>query len=225
MGKTQEEMEPKNKRGQGRCLHQIPELQIRKCQAEANGLVGILGEKRTELSNTGHTMDDETFITHLLNSLQSEYEGAILSTKDKLRKGEVDLPEIEQILEDKYRSMKHVKGYDEEEDDYALFTIQSNKKSPRRYLRDIVDTVGNLDTKQLIVSIRKAIRIRVLRDTLNRKRNTVLKESTREKDIWICPKLNATIEENMGIIHMTVQNQVIMLILLNKVSETRNSRI
>ena len=78
-------------------------------------------------------MDDETFITHLLNSLpQSEYEGTILDIKDKLRKGDVDLPEIEQILEDKYQSMKHVKGWDKDEDAYALFTTsQSNKKSPR----------------------------------------------------------------------------------------------
>ena len=38
--------------------------------------------------NTGHIMNDETFITHLLNSLpQTEYEGAILVVKDKLRKG------------------------------------------------------------------------------------------------------------------------------------------
>ena len=45
--------------------------------------------------NTGHTMDDETFITHLLNSLpQTEYEGAILVIKDKLRKGTVEIPEI-----------------------------------------------------------------------------------------------------------------------------------
>ena len=56
-------------------------------------------------------MDDEMFITHLLNSLpQSEYEGAILVIKDKLRKGDVELSEIEQILEDKYQAMKHVKG-------------------------------------------------------------------------------------------------------------------
>ena len=74
-------------------------------------------------------MDDETFITHLLNSLpQVEYEGAILVIKDRLRKEEVDLPEIAQILEDKYQSMKHVKGWDKEEDDYALFTSHSNKK-------------------------------------------------------------------------------------------------
>ena len=79
--------------------------------------------------NTGHIMDDETFITHLLNSLpQSEYEGAILVIKDKLRKGPVDLPEIEQVLEDKYQAMNHAKGWEEEEDNYTLFTSPSNKK-------------------------------------------------------------------------------------------------
>ena len=78
-------------------------------------------------------MDDETFITHFLNSLpQSEYEGAILVIKDKLRKGKAELPEIEQILEDKYQAMKHVKGWDEEEDDYALFTSQCSKKKPKK---------------------------------------------------------------------------------------------
>ena len=83
--------------------------------------------------NTGHSMDDETFITHLLNSLpQSEYEGAILVIKDKLRKGHVKLPEIEQVLEDKYQAMKHAKGWEEEEHDYALFASPSNKKNPKK---------------------------------------------------------------------------------------------
>ena len=49
--------------------------------------------------NTGHNMDDETFSTHLLNSLPlTVYEGAILVIKDKLRKGTVEIPEIEQVL-------------------------------------------------------------------------------------------------------------------------------
>ena len=94
-------MEPENKRRQNRGLHQTFELQTRKCKTEANGLVGFLGEKRTELSNTGPIMDNEMFITHLLNSIpESEYEGAILVIKDKLRKGKVYLPEIDQTLED-----------------------------------------------------------------------------------------------------------------------------
>ena len=123
-------------------------------------LLAFIEKKHTELMNTGHRMDEETFITHLLNSLpQLEYEGAILVIKDKLRNGNVELSEIEQILEDKYQAMKLAKCWGEEKDDYALFTSQSNKKSLRKHLRDIVGTVGSLDRKQLIVPIRKAIRI------------------------------------------------------------------
>ena len=65
--------------------------------------ITFMEKKRAKLMNTGHNMDDETFITHLLNSLpQSEYEGAILVIKDKLRKGTVEIPEIEKDMEDKY---------------------------------------------------------------------------------------------------------------------------
>ena len=95
--------------------------------------ITFMKKKRVELMNTGHIMDDETFITHLLNSLpQTEYEGAILVIKDKLRKGTVEIPEIEQVLEDNYQAMKHSKGWEEEEDDYALFASPSNKKWPKK---------------------------------------------------------------------------------------------
>ena len=93
----------------------------------------FIEKKRADLMNTGHIMDDEMFITHLLNSLpQSEYKEAILVIKDKLRKGPVELPEIEQVLEDKYQAMKQSKGWEEEEDDYALFASPSNKKRPKK---------------------------------------------------------------------------------------------
>ena len=71
----------------------------------------FMEKEQAELMNTGYITDDETFITHLLNSLQqSEYKGSILAIKDKLRKGPVELLEIEQVLEDKYQAMKHAKG-------------------------------------------------------------------------------------------------------------------
>ena len=61
--------------------------------------MAILERKRTELVNTGHIMDDEKFITHLLNSLpQAAYEGAILAIMERLRRSTYDLAEIEQIL-------------------------------------------------------------------------------------------------------------------------------
>ena len=91
--------------------------------------ITYMEKKQAELMNTGYIMDDETFIAHLLNSLQQTvYKGAILIIKDKLRKGTVELPEIEQVLEDKYQAMKQAKGWEEEEDDYALFASPSNKK-------------------------------------------------------------------------------------------------
>ena len=104
--------------------------------------ITFMEKKRAELMNTGHILDDETFITHLLNSLpQTVYEGAILVIKDKLRKGTVEIPEIEQVLEDKYLAMKQAKGWEEEEDDYALFASPSNKNGPRKHSKDAVDTV------------------------------------------------------------------------------------
>ena len=110
--------------------------------------ITFMEKKRAELMNTGHIMDDETFITHLLNSLpQTEYEGAILVIKDKLRKGTVEIPEIEQVLEDKYQAMKHAKGWEEEEDDYALFSSPSNKKGPKKAFKGCCGYCGEFGHK------------------------------------------------------------------------------
>ena len=95
--------------------------------------IAFMEKKRAELMNTGHIMSDETFITHLLNSLpQTVYEGAILVIKDKLRRSILEITEIEQILEDKFQAIKQAMGWDEEEDDYALFVSPSNKKGPKK---------------------------------------------------------------------------------------------
>ena len=95
--------------------------------------IAFMEKKRAELMNTGHIMSDETFITHLLNSLpQTVYEGAILVIKDKLRRSILEITEIEQILEDKFQAIKQAKGWEEEEDDYALFVSPSNKKGPKK---------------------------------------------------------------------------------------------
>ena len=78
-------------------------------------------------------MSDEKFITHLSNSLpQTVYEGAILVIKDKVRKSILEITEIEQILEDKFQAMKQAKGWEEEEDDSALFVSPSNKKRAQK---------------------------------------------------------------------------------------------
>ena len=151
--------------------------------------ITFMEKKRAELMNTGHIMNDETFITHLLNSLpQTEYEGAILVVKDKIRKGAVDIPEIEQVLQDNYQAMKHAKGWEEEEDDYALFASPPNKKGPRKLSNDVVATVENLDTKLLIVPTRKAIKTRVRNRKTSKRKNSMVKGTPKAKAISICQK-------------------------------------
>ena len=171
-------------------------------------------------------MDDETFITHLLNSLpQTEYEGAMLGIKDKLRKGAVHLLEIEQILEDKYQSMKNVKGWDEEEDDYALFTSHSNKKKPKKQFKGHCGYCGEFGHKAADCPNKKSNQNKGPKGRSEQKKKHSTKGEYKGKGHKICPKLSVTIVENMGIMHMTVQNHMRMLILLKDMSKTRNSRI
>ena len=134
--------------------------------------IAFMEKKRAELMNTGHIMSDETFITHLLNSLpQTVYEGAILVIKDKLRKGTVEITEIEQILEDKFQAIM------------PSLQVPLTKKSPRKHSRDAVDTVENLDTKQLIVPTRKAIKTRARNRKTSKRKNARVKGTPKARDI------------------------------------------
>ena len=110
--------------------------------------LAFMEKKRNELANTGHIMDDETFITHLLNSLpQVEYEGVILVIKGRLRGSTCDLAQVEQLLEDKYLSMKFVKGWEEEEDDYALFASLAKKKGQNKQFKGRCGYCGEIGHK------------------------------------------------------------------------------
>ena len=107
--------------------------------------------------------------------------------------------------------MKNVNGWDDEEDTYALFTSHSSKKKYKKQIKGRYAYCGEYAHKAVDCPNKKAIRKRVSRGNLIRKRSTLLKESTGERDIKICPRLNATIMENMAIMHVTVQNNMIML--------------
>ena len=175
--------------------------------------LAFMEKKRNELTNTGHVMDDETFITHLLNSLpQAEYEGVILVVKERLRSKSCDVAEVEQLLEDKYLSMKSVKGWEEEEDDYALFASPAKKKGAKNSLKDDVVTVERLDTKQRIVPTKKARKKRTLKTSLTKKRHRNLRKTTKERAKLICQKLSVLIVEKWVILPGTVRNHAKTLI-------------
>ena len=175
--------------------------------------LAFMEKKRNELTNTGHVMDDETFITHLLNSLpQVEYEGVILVVKERLRSRHCDVAEVEQLLEDKYLSMKCVKGWEEEEDDYALFASPAKRRGRKNSLKDDVATVERLGTNQRIVLTKKTRKKRTLKTSLTKKRHKNLRRTIKERAKLICQKLSALIVEKWVILPGTVRNRAKTLI-------------
>ena len=151
--------------------------------------ITFMEKKRAELMNTGHIMNDETFITHLLNSLpQTEYEGAILVVKDKLRKGPVDIPEIEQVLEDKYQAIKHAKGSEEEEDNYALFASPPSKKGPKKAFKGCCCYCGEFGHKAADCPNKKSNQNKGQKPKTSKRKNNSVKGTPKAKDISICQK-------------------------------------
>ena len=175
--------------------------------------IAFMEKKRAELMNTGHIMSDETFITHLLNSLpQTVYEGAILVIKDKLRRSILEITEIEQILEDKFQAIKQAKGWDEEEDDYALFVSPSNKKGPKKAFKGRCGYCGEFGHKAADCPNKRN------RNSSKRK-NSGAEGTPKAKDILICQKLSAITVENLDILQETARKHATTLILLKKVSK------
>ena len=144
--------------------------------------LAFMEKKRNELANTGHIMDDETFITHLLNSLpQAEYEGAILVIKERLRGSTCDLAQVEQLLEDKYLSMKYVKGWEEEEHDYALFASPAKKKRQKKQFKGRCGYCGEIGHKAANCPDKKSKKKRTPKTNPTKKRHKNLKRIVKER--------------------------------------------
>ena len=175
---------------------------------------------------TGHKIDDETFITHVLISLiQSEYGGAILVIKENLRRWDVELPEIEQILEDRYQAMKHLKGWKKEEDDYALFTSQSIKKKPKKAFNGHYGYCGVFGHKAADCHNKKCNQNNCQKGKNEHKKKYSTKGDSKGNGHKDMSKIKCLNFVNLDTLHEIAQKHVIMLIMLKKVSNTRKSRI
>ena len=182
--------------------------------------IAFMEKKRAELMNTGHIMSDETFITHVLSSLpQTVYEGAILVIKDKLRKSILEITEIEQILEDKFQAIKQAKGWDEEEDDYALFVSPSNKKRPKKAFKGRCGYCGEFGHKAVDCPNKKSNQNKGQKPKFQQKKKQWGRGDPKAKDILICQKLSAIIVENLDILPGIARKHATTLILLKKVSK------
>ena len=152
--------------------------------------IAFMEKKRSELMNTGHIMSDETFITHLLNSLpQTVYnEGAILVIKDKLRKDTVEITEIEQILEDKFQAIKQAKGWEEEEDVYILFASLHSKMGPKKAFKGRCSYCGEFGHKAADCPNKKSNQNKDQKPKTSKRKNCGVKGTPNAKDILICQK-------------------------------------
>ena len=129
--------------------------------------LAFLERKRTELVNTGHIMDNETFITLLLNSLpQAEYEGAILAIKEKPRRSSYDLAEIEQLLGKNINPLSMSRTGKNKKATMRRLLALPKRKGIKNSLKDDVAIVESLDTKQLIAPTRKVVKKRDLKTNL-----------------------------------------------------------
>ena len=144
--------------------------------------------------------------------------------KDKLRKGDEELPEIEQILEDKYQAMMHVKGWDEEEE-MIMPSSQAKplRKSPRKHFKDVVGTVEKFSHNAADCPNKKSNRNKGPKGKKEHKKKYSTKGDHKGKGHRDMSK--SSVFHNMDILHEIVQKHMIMLILLKKVSKTRKSRI
>ena len=144
--------------------------------------LAFMEKKRNELANTGHIMDDETFITHLLNSLpQVEYEGVILVVKERLRSRSCDVAEVEKLLEDKYLSMKCVKGWEEEEDDYALFASPARQKGQKKQFKGRCGYCGEIGHRAANCPDKKSKKKKTPKTSPRKTRHKNLKRTIRER--------------------------------------------
>ena len=83
-GRLERHWNPKTKEDKVQFYTKFLHYKLENVKQRPMDWLAFMEKKRNELANTGHIMDDETFITHLLNSLpQAEYEGAILVIKEE----------------------------------------------------------------------------------------------------------------------------------------------
>ena len=86
--------------------------------------------------------------------------------------------------------MKFVKGWEEEEDDYALFASPAKKKGQKKQFKGRFGYCGEIGHKAANCPDKKARKKRALKTNLTNKRHSNLKRMAKERAKEICQKYN-----------------------------------
>ena len=95
----------------------------------------------------------------------------------------MEIPEIEQVLEDKYQAMKHAKGWEEEEDAYALFANPTNKKGSKKAFKARCGYCREFGHKAANCLNKKSNQNKGQKSKTQRKKNSMVKGTPKTKDI------------------------------------------
>ena len=101
--------------------------------------------------------------------------------KERLRGSTCDLAQVEQLLEDKYLSMKYVKGWEEEEDDCALFASPAKKKGQKIQFKGRCGYCGEIGHKAANCPDKKSKKKEDSQDKSNKKETQKPKKDSKEK--------------------------------------------
>ena len=122
-----------------------------------------------------------------------------------MRSSSCNLAQVEQLLEDEYLSMKYVKGWEEEEDNYALFASPAKKKRHKKQFKGQCGYCGEIGHKEVNCPDKKARKKRTQKTNLTKSRHRNLKRTVKERARPICQKLNVIIAENWVILLGTAE--------------------
>ena len=151
--KLEKRWDPKSREDKIDSLAKFVRLKMENIQMKPQDWIAHMERKRNELENSGHDIDDETFLTHVMASLpQEEYQTTILTLRAKLREDDLTIQEAETLLDDKYEAMKEIQEWTEDGDVLALLV---GKPHFKKTFNDNVDTAVSMVTKQLIVEKEK----------------------------------------------------------------------
>ena len=87
-----------------------------------------------------------------------------------------------------YQAIKHGKGWEEEEDDYALFASPDSKKGPKKAFKGRCGYCEEFGHKAADCPNKKAIKTWVRNRKTSKRKNNSVKGTPKAKDILICQK-------------------------------------
>ena len=118
--------------------------------------------------------------------------------------------------------MKHAKGWEEEEDDYALFASPSNKKGPKKAFKGRCGHCWEFGHKAADCPNKKSNQNKGQKSKTRQKKKQHGKGDSKGKALLDMSKIKCFIVENMDILPMTAQKHTTTPILLKKVSKRAN---